>query len=108
MLSMAALHPAVQSKLAELISLCRRYGVDKLELFGSATSERFDAANSDVDFLVELQPASPGELSDRYFGFLEALEHLFGRPIDLVMTRAIRNPYFLEGIESSQTLLYAA
>jgi predicted nucleotidyltransferase len=106
--SMAALHPAVESKLGELFSLCRRYGVDKLEVFGSATSERFDAAGSDVDFLVELQPASPGELSDRYFGLLEALEHLFGRPIYLVMTRAIRNPYFLEGIGPSRTLLYAA
>src|SRR4029079_272919 len=104
----ARLHPAVESKRAALVALCRRYGVDKLEVFGSATSERFDAVHSDVDFLVELHRASPGELSDRYFGLLEALEDLFGRPVDLVMTRAIRNPYFLEGIGPSRTLLYAA
>ena len=47
-------------------------------------------------------------MADRYFGLLEALEALFGRPVDLVMTAAIKNPYFLQGIEPSRTLLYAA
>ena len=59
-------------------------------------------------FLVEFAAATPGEMADRYFGLLEALEALFGRPIDLVMTAAIKNPDFLQGIQPSRTLLYAA
>jgi uncharacterized protein len=79
-----------------------------LEVFGSAAGARFDPDSSDLDFLVDFVPASHGVLADRYLGLLEALESLFGRPIDLVMTTAIRNPYFLQGIEPSRTLLYAA
>ena len=33
--------------------LCRRYGVRRLVLFGSAVTDRFDPSRSDVDFLVE-------------------------------------------------------
>lgn len=46
--------------------------------------------------------------ADAYFGLRESLEKLLSRPVDLVMTRAIRNPYFLESVNASKTLLYAA
>jgi len=36
------------------------------------------------------------------------LAALLARPVDLVMTRAIRNRYFLEAIEPTRILLYAA
>jgi hypothetical protein len=36
------------------------------------------------------------------------LKSLLARPVDLVMTRAIRNPYFLKAIEPTRTVLYAA
>jgi uncharacterized protein len=35
-----------------LAELCRRYGVRRLELFGSAARGQFDPATSDLDFLV--------------------------------------------------------
>lgn len=98
----------VQKHREELARICARHGVQRLELFGSAASGSFDPESSDLDFLVELYPASPGDLADRYFGLLEDLQNLFGRPVDLVMTAAIKNPYFLQQIESSRTLLYAA
>jgi hypothetical protein len=31
-----------------------------------------------------------------------------GRPVDLVELRAIRNSYFLQAVEQTRTLLYAA
>lgn len=46
--------------------------------------------------------------ADRYFGLLEGLEQLFGRPVDLVVASAIRNPYFRESVERTKALLYAA
>jgi predicted nucleotidyltransferase len=93
---------------AELADLCRRYRVQRLELFGSAANDRFDPATSDLDFLVEFQPLAAGEHADAYFGLRESLETLFARPVDLVMTSAIRNRYFLEAIEPTRTLMFAA
>jgi len=57
---------------------------------------------------VEFYSPLAGSYADAFFGFKEALERLFGRPVDLVVPSAIRNPYFLESLEKSKTLLYAA
>jgi uncharacterized protein len=92
-------------KIAEL---CQQFRVQRLELFGSAAGDRFDPQRSDIDFLVEFEPLAEGQYADTYFGLRESLAALLRRPVDLVMTRAIRNPYFLEAIESTRTLLYAA
>jgi hypothetical protein len=100
--------PSIAQHRCEIADLCRRYQVRRLELFGSAAEDRFDPERSDVDFLVEFEPLADGEHADTYFGLLEALQALFSRHVDLVMVRAIRNPYFLEAIEPTRTLLYAA
>ncbi len=89
--------------------LCSQHHVQRLELFGSAlTDENFNPDKSDLDFLVEFLPLKPGEHADAYFGLLEALQDMFGRHIDLVMTRAIKNPYFLESVNKSREVIYAA
>src|SRR5262245_58729439 len=93
-----ALVPDVQARRAELEGLCRRFGVRRLELFGSAATEAFRAADSDLDFLVEFESTDAG-YADRYFGLLESLEGLYDRPVDLVVASAIRNPYFREAVE---------
>jgi predicted nucleotidyltransferase len=99
----------IEKTLKELRELCVRYHVQRLELIGSAvTNNKFDAQKSDIDFLVEFQPLKEGEYADTYFGLLEALESLFDRHIDLVMARAIKNPYFLESINRNRKVLYAA
>ena len=93
---------------SEIADLCRRYSVQRLELFGSAAGDAFDARHSDADFLVEFQPLVEGQHAEAYFGLRESLTILLGRSVDLVMTSAIRNRYFLQAIEHSRTLLYAA
>ena len=98
----------VAQRRSEIADLCRRFRVQRLELFGSAAGDRFDREESDLDFLVEFLPLADGEHADAYFGLRESLEALFGRPIDLVMARASRNRYFLEAIEPTRTLMYAA
>ena len=57
---------------------------------------------------MEDRDLSPGEHADAYFGMLEALQDLFERNIDLVEIKAITNPYFLESINRTRTVLYAA
>jgi predicted nucleotidyltransferase len=93
---------------AEVESLCRRYRVRRLELFGSAATGRFQPGKSDLDFLVEFEPLPAGTYADTYFGLMEAFEELFGRPVDLVVAAAIRNPYFRQSVERTRQLLYAA
>jgi hypothetical protein len=97
----------LDAHLAEIPELCRRYGVSRLELFGSAASGAFDPQRSDLDFLVEFGADSAG-LFDRYFGLKQSLEALYGRRVDLVTTGSLRNPYFLESVNKSRQLLYAA
>ena len=98
----------VEAHRTEIDQLCRRYNVRRLELFGSATGARFDQNRSDVDFLVEFGELDDRRYADAYFGLAEALEALLGRAVDLVMTTAVTNPYFLEDIAPSRRLLYAA
>ncbi len=54
---------------ATLPALCRRFGVRRLDLFGSAASGRFDPGRSDLDFVVsfaDLLP--PAAYADAWFG----------------------------------------
>ncbi|HEY4210290.1 MAG TPA: nucleotidyltransferase domain-containing protein [Steroidobacteraceae bacterium] len=98
----------VESAQLQLAELCRRHNVRRLEIFGSATGSSFDSRRSDLDFVVEFGPFPAGGYSEHYFALLEDLKQLFNRPIDLLVGRAIRNPYLLESINRSRELLYAA
>ena len=102
------MHSILQDRREGLTPICARYGVRRLELFGSATTDRFNPATSDLDLLVEFEPGRLEDMADRYFGLLEDLEAFFGRKVDLVIASAIKNPYFLQAIQDSRTLLYAA
>jgi len=88
--------------------LCRRFGVRRLDLFGSATRDDFEEPRSDVDFLVEFLEEGVGPDLDAYFGLKEGLEALLGRPVDLVMPEAVTNPYVRADIARDRTTVYAA
>jgi uncharacterized protein len=98
----------VSAHLPAIRALCQRHGVKRLELFGSAACGDFDPGRSDLDFVVEFFPSPSRGLDDPYFQLLLDLEALFGRKVDLVMSGAIRNPYFRASIESTKVPLYAA
>lgn len=80
----------------------------RLELFGSATGDRYRPESSDIDLLVEFFPLSGRAYADAYFGLHESLVAAFAAPVDLVVASAIRNPYFKASIDQQRTLLYAA
>ncbi len=98
----------IEAQRVAVEALCRRFRVRRLELFGSAIGEKFDPASSDLDFLVEFEDSPTGGYAEAYFGLAESLKELFRRDVDLVVLSAVKNPYFLESIERSRTLLYAA
>jgi uncharacterized protein len=71
-------------QLERLAALCRQFGVRRLEVFGSTTSDAFDPQRSDRDFIVEF--AGDGRsLFDDYSMLKDALQSLCGRPVALVM-----------------------
>jgi predicted nucleotidyltransferase len=87
-------------------ALCQTYGVRRLDLFGSGATGAFEEATSDLDFVVTFADTRSPGYADRYLGFAEALETLFGRPVDVITERSIRNPYFRQAIEASRQLVY--
>jgi predicted nucleotidyltransferase len=99
----------IEEKRRELAETCRTYHVRRLELFGSATlAKRFDPRNSDLDFLVEFESADEMNPADQYFGLWEALKDLFGRDVDLVTVRSLRNPYFIRSVNATREPVYAS
>ena len=96
----------VESRLPALAELCRRYGVRRLDLFGSAVTGRFDPERSDLDFLVEFGETRPGSYAQACFGLHQGLERLFGRPVDLLTEPGLKNPYLRRQIESEKRTLY--
>lgn len=98
----------IQEHFDALRVLCERYHVDKLEAFGSATTGDFDPQTSDLDFLVAFGDVPHGERFDNYFGFLHALEDLFGRRVDLVESDAMQNPFFIRRVNETRRPVYAS
>lgn len=77
-----------------LAELCRRFGVSKLEIFGSFATGEADAS-SDVDVLVTFAPGEAAGL--RVVEFQQALEELIGRSVDLMTRQSVErsaNKYF--------------
>jgi hypothetical protein len=103
----SALPAEIESQRRAIAEICTRFGVRRLEVFGSAATGAFDAARSDFDFLVEFDPARRIEPLEQYFGLKEALEALLARPVDLVEAGASSNRYFLESVNRSRRRLYA-
>lgn len=96
----------IEQKRPEVANLCHRYGVRRLQLFGSAATGTFVPATSDLDFVAAFSGTDAPDYADRYFDFAEALEQLFQRPVDVVTPRSIRNPYFRAEVERTARVIY--
>ena len=103
------MHPIIQSKRDAIVTLCQRFRVRQLEVFGSAARGRdFDPAHSDVDFLVEFEPNDGVPTLSTYFELRAELSKLVSLPVDLVMAGSVRNPFIQADIDRSREHVYAA
>lgn len=99
----------LETKRPEIEELCRRYGVTRLRVFGSALRPDWDESTSDIDFLVEFGPPPAGvNLFDQQFGLLVDLERLLGVPADIVDWDAAKKPTFRQAAEAQAREVYAA
>ncbi len=95
---------ALRLPAGELPAYCRRNGICRLELFGSATRADF-GAQSDVDLLVDFRP-------EARIGFLafsrmqRELSELFGRRVDLVPRSGLK-PEIASSVLKEAEPLYA-
>lgn len=96
------------SKRQAIEDVCSRFGVARLEVFGSALREDFKPGESDLDLLVEFKPMEPYARVEAYFGMRDELRALLERDVDLVMAGAVKNLYVSREIERTKQLLYAA
>ena len=74
-----------------LADLCRRWKIQRLEVFGSLLREDF-GPDSDVDLLVTFQPAAEWSLFD-HLQMTGELAAILGRDVDLVSRRAVERSH---------------
>ena len=96
----------IEQRKTSIVEACQKFGVQRLEVFGSAARDDFDAQKSDLDFIANfLPPLHPG-VADRFLGLADALEKIFARPVDLLTERMIRNPVLREEVNRDRISVY--
>jgi uncharacterized protein len=103
------MHTSIAKHTDEIIALCKRYGVLRLEVFGSAArGVDFDEERSDVDVIARFDYVQRQQSLDEFFNFSNDLEKIVGRKVDLSEDVPIKNPYLKRSIDASRELIYAA
>lgn len=101
------MHALIEHHRQQIADLCRKYGVRRLEAFGSILREDFDLAGSDVDIVVDFDTQAAGSRLHRYFGFKAEMESLLARPVDLVELAAMPDTRLKRIIQRSKVPVYA-
>lgn len=96
--------PGLDVDIEQLREICSRYGVSRLEVFGS-TSRSEATSGSDIDLLYELAPGA--RLGWNIETLADELSVLFGRPVDLV-SRTSLHERLRDQVLGEARLLYAA
>lgn len=95
----------IENNIQKIVALCKKYKVNKLFVFGSILTDRFND-DSDVDLVVSFNKAEVSDYFDNYFDFKYSLEDLFGREVDLLEEQTIKNPYLKKNVDATEVLIY--
>jgi hypothetical protein len=88
----------------KIADFCLRHHIRELALFGSVLRDDF-GPESDIDILVEFEPAAEIDLFE-FSGMRLELMELLGRPVDLVTPTALK-PLIKDTILKSRSVVYA-
>ena len=98
----------IENNKDKLIELCKKYDLQTMYVFGSALTDNF-RETSDIDILISFKKdISIEKYTDNYFELHYKLEELLKRKVDLITENSLSNPYFIESVEETKKLLYAA
>ncbi len=95
----------IENNIQKIVALCKKYKVNKLFVFGSILTDRFNE-DSDVDLVISFNKAEVSGYFDNYFDFKYSLEELFGREVDLLEEQTIKNPYLKKNVDATKILIY--
>jgi len=95
----------IEMNIDKIIALCKKYKVAKLWVFGSILTPHFND-ESDVDFSVVFHYDQIQDLFLTFFDFIEDLQSLLGRKVDLVDETAIKNDFFRQELNNTKRLVY--
>jgi hypothetical protein len=98
--------PKISIDHSQIAAFCRKWKIVEFAVFGSVLREDF-RPDSDVDVLVTFGPGG-GISFDNRVDMLDELKAIFGRDVDLVEKKAIRNPFRRHSILTNKEVLYAA
>lgn len=93
--------------MQRIIDLCLKHKVKILAVFGSILTDRFND-QSNVDLLVNFDTTDheKWDYVTNYFDFQEALEKIFGRKVDLVVEKGLKNKYFIANVNRTKQMIY--
>lgn len=95
----------IQLPLEKIVDFCKRNRIRKLSLFGSALKGEL-RKDSDIDFLVEFQPAEAPSLLDLARMERDLSTLLDGRKVDLRTPNELSR-YFRDEVLSTASVQYA-
>lgn len=100
------LHSEIQNKMPEVIRLFIKHKVKDASVFGSVLDKNFNK-ESDIDFVVNLKEGiDPAEAGGHLWDLQDELEILLQRQIDIITERSLKNPYFIDEVNSTKVRIY--
>jgi predicted nucleotidyltransferase len=97
----------IEIPLDRIRDFCMRWKIVEFALFGSVLRDDF-RPDSDVDVLVTFGAEATWSYWDGWFEMIEELEAMFGRKVDLVTKRSLKNPFRRHEILKTHQVVYAA
>jgi uncharacterized protein len=91
---------------AQIADFCQRWKITEFALFGSVLRDDF-RPDSDIDVLVTFNADSGWSLFD-WMDMKEELEVMFGREVDLVSKKYLKNPYRRAEILRTHQVIYVS
>lgn len=99
-------NPLIQNKLNDINRLMKQYHIKRAYLFGSSVKDTFNET-SDIDVLVDVDDnIEPVKLGGYLWDLQFDLEKLLDRKVDLLTSRSLKNPYFINEVNATKLLIY--
>ncbi len=103
---MERIHPSLGVSRETSAAFCKKRQIVEFALVGSAARGEL-RPDSDSDVMVEFAPAARHSLYE-LVDIKAELQAMFGREVDVLTTKNIRNPFRRKAIMRDLTVLYAA
>ncbi len=100
------IHPSIEPYMPQVIELLKQHQITRAYLFGSVLTEQFND-DSDLDVLVDIRSdLDPTEAGGHLWDLTYALQDLLHRHVDLLTSRSLRNPYFIQQVNATKYPIY--